>query len=120
LKVRFPFYAIASSWIWCTVVILGGIMILFASNPGAPFSHQIATIGGYLFLGVLVSAIHGAVFWYSRRSPIRKRSAMAAIVAAVGMLVLAIFTGFTIGILLIPASILLLLVGIRQLLPSQT
>jgi len=113
-------FDVASSWIWSTAVIFGWIILVLASNPGAPFSVQIASTGGYIFLAVLVSAIHGAVFWYSRRSPIRKRSAIAVIVAAVSMLVLAIFTGFTVGIFLIPASILLLLTGIRLLLPSRT
>jgi hypothetical protein len=118
LNDRLALYAIGCSRNWCAVVVLCAIILVLVSNPGAPFSIQSASIGGYLLLGALVSVIHGAVFWYSRRNPIRRRSAAAAIVASIFMLLLALITGFTLGIFLIPASGLLLLIGISRFLPS--
>jgi len=78
----------------------------------APLSYRFAASGGVIVIGATVLLLHSLLLLaaYQKFSP--RVSKIVFLLSPCGMLLLMILTGFTIGTLLLPSTILLILTSI--------
>jgi cytochrome bd-type quinol oxidase subunit 2 len=97
------------SLIWA--VFLFGCLAMSYLEIGspAPLSYRFAQSGGVIVIGAIVLLLHSLLLLAAYQKFSRRISIIVFILSPAGMLLLTILTGFTIGPLLLPSTILLIL-----------
>ena len=78
----------------------------------APLSYRFAQSGGVIVIGATVLLLHSLLLLAAYQKFSRRVSKIVFLLSPCGMLLLTILTGFTIGTLLLPSTIVLILTSI--------
>jgi apolipoprotein N-acyltransferase len=100
------------SLVWA--VFLFGCLAMSYLEIGspAPLSYRFAQSGGVIVIGAIVLLLHSLLLLAAYQKFSRRISIIVFTLSPAGMLLLTILTGFTIGTLLLPSTILLILASI--------
>lgn len=109
MRVARIFVVISMGWI---LLIFGCLFSSFYDlfNFSIPISLKVASVGGVLLVGSICLALHLIAFWLTKKrekSPGRNR--LLLILPTLGIILIAYFTGFSIGPMLYHSVILLTL-----------
>jgi len=115
IKIKIARLAIAASSVWNALLFCFLILGFFGSEEKVPLGVQLARGQGILLIGTLILAMHIIAIRYSGQEPPSMLSKITVVLVFGGMLTLAFLTGFTIGLLVLPSPVLLLLASILLL-----
>ena len=101
------------------VISIGWVLLIFGclvssffevASPPVPIPIQLASGGGVLVVGAIILILHLVALWSTKRGEnTSRRNMLLLILLTIGIMLIAYLTGFTIGPLLYPSVILLLL-----------
>ena len=110
-------------------ISIGWVLLIFAClvsslfelvNKPPPLTIQLARGGGVLVVGTIVLMLHLLALWTTKRGDSSsRRKALLLVLPAIGITLIAYLTGFTIGPLLYPSVILLLLASLLSFLVQK-
>ncbi|OIN90176.1 MAG: hypothetical protein AUJ21_08610 [Anaerolineae bacterium CG1_02_58_13] len=115
VKIKIARLAVVASLIWNVLLFFSLTLSFFGSEEKAPLGVQLAQSQGILVIGALTLAIHIIAIKYLRQEPVSTFSKIIVVLNCGWMLTLAFLTGFTIGLLVLPSPVLLLLASILLL-----
>jgi apolipoprotein N-acyltransferase len=100
------------SLIWALFLFGCLAMTYLEIGSPAPLSFRFAESGGVIVIGAIVLLLHSLLLLAAYQKFSRQASKIVFILSPAGMLLLTILTGFTIGSLLLPSTILLILTSV--------
>ena len=100
------------SLIWALFLFGCLVMTYLGIGSPAPLSYRFAASGGMIDIGAIVLWLHSLFLLAAYQKFSRQFSKIVFLLSPCGMLLLTILTGFMIGTLLLPSTILLILASI--------
>lgn len=112
MKIKIVRLAVVASLIWNALLFFSLTVNFLGSEEKAPLGVRFTQSQGILVIGTLTLAIHIVAIKYLRHQPLSTLSKTMVVLSCGWMLMLAFLTGFTIGLLVLPSPVLLLLANI--------